>query len=266
MADGSVNGDLPFGTTTTTAMEVDQYVDYELASRQLRQNGIQSPDRRISGFSSQLPLLLQWLKTHGRILPWRQTTAPWNVYLSEILLQRTRASAVEGIYDQFFARFPDAKTLQAAPGDEIQSLIATLGFGNQRTRTLNEVADLLVEEHDGEVPQSLEELQRPWRVGPYSARATMLFAFSEPLALVDTNFARVLERVFAYDMPDQPHKSDAVYELLDALVPETAGLCRAFNLAILDLADAICTPSDPDCDRCPLAESCHYAASKDAST
>jgi A/G-specific adenine glycosylase len=121
------------------------------------------------------------------------------------------------------------------------------------------VAELVLTEHGGEVPPSLTELQRPWRVGPYSARATMLFAFGEPLALVDTNFARIFERVFGYEMPTQPHKSDEVYQLLDALVPGTPGLCRSVNLALLDLADAICTPSDPDCAACPLVAGCHYA-------
>jgi A/G-specific adenine glycosylase len=146
-----------------------------------------------------------------------------------------------------------------ATDEEIRSVIDSLGFGNQRTRTLNEVAELIDHEYSGTVPRSLEALQRPWRVGPYSARATMMFAFGEPLALVDTNFARVVERVFDYEMPAQPHKSDTLYELLDALIPGTGGLCRSFNLALLDLAAAICTPSVPACGDCPLAPGCSYA-------
>jgi len=80
----------------------------------------------------------------------------------------------------------------------------------------------------------------------------MIFAFHEPMALVDTNFARVGERVFGYNMPSQPHKSEEVYQFFDALMPDNPGLCRALNLALLDLADAICTPSDPSCPSCPL--------------
>lgn len=134
----------------------------------------------------------------------------------------------------------------------------SLGFVNHRTRTLEDVAQILGEDHGDSVPASLKELQRPWRIGPYSARATMIFAFHEPMALVDTNFARVGERVFGYNMPSQPHKSEEVYQFFDALMPDNPGLCRALNLALLDLADAICTPSDPSCPSCPLATSCLY--------
>jgi A/G-specific adenine glycosylase len=260
MVDRSSGPVLPFGQTATSETELVQYIDYESACKLLAENGVQDPEQRISKFVEHLPALLAWLERNGRRFPWRATTAPWQVYLSEILLQRTRARAVDTIYDQFFKSFPDPATLRAATDEEITAQIESLGFGNQRTRTLNEVAELLVTEHEGEVPRSLDELQRPWRVGPYSARATMLFAFHEPLALVDTNFARVFGRLFGYEMPDQPHKSETVYQLLDALVPETAGLCRAFNLAILDLADAICTPAEPACNRCPLADRCAYAS------
>lgn len=141
---------------------------------------------------------------------------------------------------------------------EIRDSVLSLGFVNHRTRTLEDVAQILGEDHGDSVPASLKELQRPWRIGPYSARATMIFAFHEPMALVDTNFARVGERVFGYNMPSQPHKSEEVYQFFDALMPDNPGLCRALNLALLDLADAICTPSDPSCPSCPLATSCLY--------
>ncbi|WP_254832852.1 hypothetical protein [Haloglomus salinum] len=260
MPDDTGSVDLPFGRTTATAAELAQQADQKTACSLLAENGTPDPTRRLSLFFQQVPELLQWLEANGRHFPWRNTTDPWRVYLSEILLQRTRAEAVNELYGSFFEQFPHPEALHQASDEEIHSLIQTLGFGNQRTRTLNEVAELVVTEHGGEVPQSLEELQRPWRVGPYSARATMLFAYGEPLALVDTNFARVTERVFGYEMPTQPHKSDEVYQLLDALVPAEPALCRSVNLALLDLADAICTPSEPRCDVCPLAEGCLYAS------
>lgn len=178
--------------------------------------------------------------------------------MTEILLQRTRADAVHEIYDDFFTRFPEPEALRDADEEEIRSTVRPLGFVNHRTRTLQEVAKLVCDEHGGGVPDDLDELKRPWRVGPYSARACQVFARGKTLALVDSNFARVMKRVLRYEMPKQPHKSDEVYTLLDSFVPSDPDLARAFNLAILDLGALICTPSSPACNDCPLQEGCYY--------
>ena len=138
----------------------------------------------------------------------------------------------------------------------------SLGFGNQRTRTLREVAEMCHRDHCGNVPHNLEELKRPWRVGPYSARACLVFAFGDPLALVDSNIARIIERVVDYNMPTQPHKSDQVYKLMECLVPTDSDLARAFNLALIDLGAIICTTSRPECELCPLNSCCIYFAER----
>ncbi|WP_440009023.1 hypothetical protein [Halomicrococcus sp. SG-WS-1] len=207
-------------------------------------------------FLSMLPDILVWLENNGRVYPWRETTDPWHVYCSEILLQRTRGDLVANVYDDFFGRFPDAEALYSVADDEIREIIAPLGFGNQRTRTLREVATLVHVEYNGKVPDSEEELKKPWRVGPYSARATLVFAFNRPLSLVDANFARVLSRFFDCELSSQPHKSDSVYRVFDGVVPREPGLARSFNLALLDLGAEICTPSSPDCQACPLSAGC----------
>jgi A/G-specific adenine glycosylase len=249
----------PFGRTTATVDELEELIDTSQATRLLEANGVDHPEPRVRRFITTVPDLLEWLESNGRVFPWRKTDEPWRIYISEILLQRTRAEAVEDIYPEFFDRFPDPATLRQAPQTEIKTTIEPLGFGNQRTRSLRDVARILSTDHDNSVPASLEELQRPWRVGPYSARATLIFAFDEPLALVDTNTARVVERVFGYEMPAQPHKSDEVYRLLDALIPWDPELARAVNLALLDLAAAICAPNTPDCPACPLNPGCEFA-------
>jgi A/G-specific adenine glycosylase len=142
--------------------------------------------------------------------------------------------------------------------EEIRESVHSLGFADQRTRSLCEVGEIFSEEFDGELPDDIDELQLPWRVGTYSARATQLFARGEPLALVDANFARVISRVLGYDMPQQPHKSEKVYSLLEALTPRDPGMARSFNLAILDLGAAVCTSKRPDCESCPINKSCRY--------
>lgn len=249
---------LPFGQTEITTTELRQLSDIDTATELLAEHGILDARHRIQGFIEVLPEFLSWLHTHGRDFPWRQTRDPWRVYISEILLQRTRASAVEDIYEQFFERFPGPAAIRASSEQEIQELVGSLGFGNQRTRTLKDVARILGEDHNDEVPESIDELKRPWRVGPYSARATLIFAFEHSLALVDANIARIIERVFDYDMPNQPHKSGFLYRFLDALMPADAAVARAVNLALLDLGDSVCIPSSPRCGECPIASGCQY--------
>lgn len=248
---------LPFGRTSITADQLEELIAVGTAIRRARDGKVKNPETRIQEFISQIPALLEWLEEHGRYYPWRETTDPWKVYVTEIMLQRTRADAVAEIYDEFFNQFPDPKTLGRADDDDIRDIIRTLGFVNHRTRTLNEVVELCNEE-GGQVPETLEKLKQPWRVGEYSARACQLFARGKPMALVDANIARVIGRVLGYDMPQQPHKSEEVYALMDALVPADPDVARAFNLAILDLGALLCTPDSPDHSSCPLGNVCVY--------
>lgn len=256
---------LPFGRTSTDAAELTQLIDVETAVEQAATGGVENAHERVTAFVECLPRLLSWLDEHGRRYPWRNTTDPWRVYVSEILLQRTRGDAVAGIYEEVFTRFPGPEQLYRASESEIEDTVYSLGFTNHRTRTLQEVGELVWEEHDGRVPDSVAELKEPWRVGEYSARACQIFARGEALALVDTNFARVVGRVLDYEMPSQPHKSDEVYALLEALVPDDPSLARAFNLAILDLGALVCTAENPDCPRCPLNAGCAYYESQSSS-
>lgn len=255
---------LPFGRTRVSEKEIRNVVSIEPTVDALTAKGRSEAEARsqVETFVTTIPKLLEWLAANGRHFPWRETRDPWGVYSAEILLQRTRANAVANLYEDFHCIYPSPSELAAATEAEIYELVRPLGFGNQRTRTLQDVATMLTDDYSGEVPQDLESLQEPWRVGPYSARATLLFAFNVPLSLVDQNFARVFHRVFDYPMPSQPHKDDQVLRLISGVTPKEAGLARAFNLAILDLGALICQPSSPHCTRCPLERICAYAAER----
>lgn len=248
------------GRTQITASEFENQISRDNAVTYLSDNGVPQPEEQLDTFVQQVPALLSWVEQYGREYPWRKTTDPWEVYAAEILLQRTRADAVAGIYDDFFDKFPTPSAITEADEEDIFSAVETLGFGNQRTRSLQEAAQLCVEQHDGEVPADIDELKKPWRVGPYSARACLLFAYHEPVSLVDANIARIIERVFNYEMPQQPHKSDSVYALMDSLTPRDPEITRAFYLALLDLGALICTDEQPNCDRCPLEACCWFAS------
>ncbi len=253
---GSVN--LPFGRTGVEIGEYRTLVDIDSATETLQQNGVQDAEMRIAGFVDSCPELLNWLESSGREFPWRYTQDPWTVYATEILLQRTRASAVESIFDEFFTRFPSAAAVEDQSEEELRNVIRSLGFVNHRTRSLQEAASLCLETSRGKPPCSLEKLKHPWRVGDYSARATLMFAFDDVQPLVDANFARILARVFGYDMPVQPHKSENVYELVSSLVPDEPGLARAFNLSMLDLGAIVCSPESPACHQCPINAACQF--------
>lgn len=250
---------LPFGRTRVSPAEYEASINAGNAVTVLANASILDPRDKVSAFIYHVPDLLNWLEQNGRNYPWRSTTNPWRIYASEILLQRTRADAVADIYDSFFQEFPDPSTVVDADDETIYSQIQSLGFGNQRARSIRDAATLCVDHHNGCVPENLDELQRPWRVGPYSARACLMFAFGDPFALVDANIARIIGRVFDYELPNQPHKSEAVYSLMAALTPDEPSLARAFNLALLDLGALICTEVQPQSEVCPLNTCCAYA-------
>jgi len=251
--------DLPFGQTRVTIEDLHKSVDSDTARQELVAADVRNPNEAIDQFLCAVPSLLLWLEEHGRDYPWRWTTDPWQIYATEILLQRTRSDAVNDIYADFFRTFPKPSSILDADEETLRDMVRPLGFINHRTRTLLEAAELCVDEYDGNIPSDLEALRQPWRVGPYTARACLLFAFEKPLALVDTNTARIVGRVFDYRLPEQPHKSDALYRLLDALVPAHPPLARAFNFALLDLGAQICTSEAPNCVDCPIVTSCRYA-------
>jgi len=251
---------LPFGRTQITKSEYQRIIREDKVLEHLESEDTSKPNKRVTAFVETVPKLLDWLEQNGRDYPWRYTTDPWRVYATEILLQRTRADAVANIYESFFTKFPSPQALASADEQTIFGEVQSLGFGNQRTRSLRDAAQLCVREYDGTVPDDLEALQEPWRVGPYSARACLLFAFDKPMALVDSNIARIFGRIFAYEMPDQPHKSDAVYTFVGAFIPDDPGVARAINFSFLDLGAKICT-STPQCPSCPLKRCCSFAQS-----
>lgn len=250
--------ELPFGKTSTNVHELYDLINTNKAIKLLKNEDLDKPRKKIELFIQNLPELLSWLEQNGRIYPWRNTTETWRIYITEILLQRTRAEAVENVYLDFFKRFPNSSSLDRASEQEIRNTIRSLGFVNHRVKTLKDVGHIFSSKYNGEVPSSIQKLKEPWRVGEYTARACQLFSRGKPFALVDTNFVRVFKRLFNYNMPSQPHKSKKVYNLFDSLVPSEPNIARAFNLAILDLGSIICTDKNPSCEKCPINNGCYY--------
>ena len=197
--------------------------------------------------------VLRWGAAHFRDLPWRATRDPWAVLVSEVMLQQTQAHRVVDPYRRFLERFPTPAACASAGVGATVRAWAGLGY-NRRAVHLHRAATLVVEEHGGAPPGDLAGLQSLPGVGPYTARAVLVFAFEVDTGVVDTNVARLLARAVA----GRPLSAPAAQSLADQLVPPGQGW--AFNQALFDLGAAHCTARAPRCAGCPLRRSCRWAA------
>jgi A/G-specific adenine glycosylase len=197
--------------------------------------------------------VLGWSAAGWRDLPWRRTRDPWAVLVSEVMLQQTQVARVVPRWHAFLSRFPDPRACAEAPLGEVIGWWVGLGY-NRRAVLLHRAAAAVVARHGGRLPSTLPELLALPGVGRYTARAVLAFAFEEPVAVVDTNVARVLARAVA-GRPLTPGPAQAA---ADSLVP--AGASWAWNQAMLDLGARHCTGRRPSCDGCPLrAAQCAWA-------
>lgn len=203
--------------------------------------------------------LLDWFRTNGRNLPWRNTRDPYRVLVSEIMLQQTQVDRVKPKYQAFLEQFPTLEALAAAaPGDVIRAW-AGLGY-NRRALNLQRTAQAVLNEHNGQFPQTPPELQALPGIGPYTAGAVACFAFERDVAFMDTNIRRVVRRVFVGPDDSEPQPSEKqLLDLAATAVPQGEGW--TWNQAIMELGALICTAAKPRCPLCPLRNECRaYAA------
>jgi A/G-specific adenine glycosylase len=193
--------------------------------------------------------LLAWYEAGHRDLPWRRTTDPWAILVSEVMLQQTQAGRVVPYYERFLARFPTPADVGAAPAADVLAAWSGLGY-NRRALALQR-AGRHVAEHGW--PQDLRELPG---VGPYTAAAVGSFAFGAQVAAVDTNVRRVLDR-----HAGRRHAPRELAERAAELLPH--GRAAAFNQAMMELGATVCTPRRAACPACPVADGCAARATGD---
>jgi A/G-specific adenine glycosylase len=198
--------------------------------------------------------LLTWYRRHQRDLPWRRTSDPYAVWVSEIMLQQTQVATAIPYYERFMKRFPTAKKLATAPLDRVLKAWEGLGYYS-RCRYLHRAAKVVVEEFDGRLPESVQELRRLPGIGRYTAGAISSIAFGLREPVLDGNVIRVLCRLFRIrGNPKGAAKQKRLWKLAESLLPNRdAGL---FNQAMMDLGATICTPRGPHCDVCPVRKHC----------
>jgi A/G-specific adenine glycosylase len=192
--------------------------------------------------------LLRWYDAHRRDLPWRRDADPYRIWVSEIMLQQTRVAAVLDHYARWMQRLPTVQTLAAAREQMVLAIWSGLGYYH-RARSLHQAAKVIARERNGEFPHTAEAWLELPGIGRYTAAAIASIAFGEPVAVVDGNVERVLERMFGRAAGREVAWQQAE-ELLDRTRPGD------FNQAMMELGATICTPRAPQCLLCPLYKWC----------
>ena len=196
--------------------------------------------------------LLKWYQEHGRDLPWRKTSDPYHILVSEVMLQQTQVDRVIPKYHEFLERYPSFEDLADAPVTDVKKTWYPLGY-NIRPERLHSIACETVERYGGKLPNDAEELLSFKGIGRYTAGAIRSFAFNEDAPILDTNVIRVLHRVFVADGDPKAQKA-TLWELSEALIPRGKGY--DFNQAIMDFGAMVCTARDPYCLLCPMKSFC----------
>ena len=193
-------------------------------------------------------LLLPWYDAHARDLPWRESLDPYRVWVSEIMLQQTRVAAVIAHYHEFLRRFPTVEKLAAAREASVLAAWSGLGY-YRRARMLHAAAKVVVRDRGGKFPETAEGLRELPGIGRYTAAAIASIAFGEPVAVVDGNVERVLQRLLGKGLAGEKVWQEAE-RLLDRERPGD------FNQAMMELGATLCTPRAPACLTCPVLELC----------
>lgn len=192
--------------------------------------------------------LLNWFRKNRRDLPWRETTDPYKILVSEVMLQQTTASTVVGFYERFINRFPNFESLANANEDEVLRMWSGLGY-YRRAKMLRHAAEIL----KNHIPETRSELMSISGIGSYTANALLSFSFSQALPTIDTNAMRVFSRLFMLNGNKGKVEKES-YEIGSTLISEKSP-CE-WNQAIMELGSLVCKNKNPLCSECPVSSFC----------
>ena len=205
--------------------------------------------------------LVRWFQKNGRDLPWRNTTDPYAIWVSEIMLQQTQVATVIPYYQTFLKSFPTVRHLAKADLSKVLKVWEGLGYYS-RARNLHRASQIVSKHFKGKIPDNLTDLRSLPGIGRYTAGAILSIAFDKPAPILDGNVKRVLSRLFAIADPPAKGKTEAhLWHLSESLIPN--GEASSFNQGLMDLGAMICTPKEPQCPLCPLRDLCNGRASGD---
>ncbi|MDO5444807.1 MAG: A/G-specific adenine glycosylase [Eubacteriales bacterium] len=202
-----------------------------------------------------LDALIPWYEKCGRSLPWRESSTPYHVWISEIMLQQTRIETVIPYYTRFLQEIPDIKSLAEADPEHLHKLWEGLGYYS-RVRNLQDAARQIMTQFNGVFPEKYEDILSLRGVGSYTAAAIASICFNLPTPAVDGNVLRVMSRITGDQRPisEEKTKKKVCSELAEVYPSEKAGVCTQ---AIMELGETVCLPNGvPDCIHCPCREFC----------
>src|SRR6476660_5658762 len=194
--------------------------------------------------------LLTWYRRHGRDLPWRKTDDPYHILVSEIMLQQTQVDRVLPKYQEWLTKYPSLEVLADAPERDVTATWYPLGY-NIRPKRLQSIAREAVARYGGQLPADEETLLSFKGIGAYTAGAIRSFAFRERAAILDTNVARVLFRVFVAKGDPRAHAMKRHLWTVSAALLPSRGVFD-FNQALMDLGAMVCVARKPRCLVCPM--------------
>jgi A/G-specific adenine glycosylase len=198
--------------------------------------------------------LLDWYRKNGRDLPWRRTRDPYHILVSEVMLQQTQVDRVLPKYEQWLGKYPTLAALATAHEDDVAEIWRPLGY-NIRPRRLHAIARESVARYGGELPSDADTLLSFKGIGEYTAGAVLSFAFGQRAAILDTNVARVLFRVFiGRGQPKAHAMRKHLWTLSRTLLPVRHVF--DFNQALMDFGATMCTARKPQCLLCPMRPDC----------
>ena len=198
--------------------------------------------------------LLGWYRRNRRDLPWRRTRDPYEIWISEAMLQQTRVETVIAYYQRFLELFPTVASLAEAESDDVLGAWAGLGYYS-RARNLQKAAQAVVDQHGGRLPETADLLRELPGIGRYTAGAIASIAFDRPEPVVDGNVARVLTRLL--DIRKDVKDPRVTARLWDEAAKLATGPDPGdFNQALMELGATVCTPKSPRCMDCPVSRSC----------
>lgn len=207
--------------------------------------------------------IISWYNKNKRTLPWRNTTDPYPIWLSEIILQQTRVNQGLNYFETFLENFPTIFNLATASEEKVLRLWQGLGYYS-RARNLHATAKFITENLDGIFPSSYEEIIKLKGVGEYTAAAIASFAFNEKVAVLDGNVYRVLSRYFGITNDISDSKSKKVFlQLANEILPNQN--VNSYNQGIMEFGALHCKPQNPYCTLCPLQNSCYAFANNQQS-
>lgn len=201
---------------------------------------------------------ISWYEKEKRNLPWRVNQDPYRIWISEIMLQQTRVDTVIDYYYRFMEWFPTIRDLAEAPDDRLLKAWEGLGYYS-RARNLKAAAQQIVNDFGGQMPQTIDEIRELKGIGPYTAGAIGSIAFELPEPAIDGNVMRVVSRLFEIEADIAKASSRKIFdEAMRKIIDEERP--GDFNQAMMDLGSAICTPTSPKCEECPISEYCESYA------